>query len=147
MRYYINKHQDQSAFPAAKVTVPPFHESKSHDVIVAGTIHKNAILDTYEAKYKSGTDHVVTRIKGKQFPDAVLNPCKRMRPSSDKYYRVKELTLYNVITTVLREYYSSFGQGDLLNVATINKDFLVMIPNVACWLKIDFTSLREPRFD
>jgi hypothetical protein len=22
-----------------------------------------------------------------------------------------------------------------------------MIPNVACWLKIDFTLLREPRFD
>jgi hypothetical protein len=70
-----------------------------------------------------------------------------MRPSSDKYYRVKELTLYNVITTVMKEYYSSFSRGDLLNLATINKDFSVMIPNVARWLKIDFTSLREPRFD
>jgi hypothetical protein len=99
----------QSAFPAARVTVPPCHESKCNDVIVAGTAHKNAILDAYEAKYKSGTDHVVTRIKGKRVLDAVLNPCKRMRPSSDKYYRVKELTLYNAITTVLKEYYSSFS--------------------------------------
>ena len=80
-------------------------------------------------------------------PDAVLNPCERMRPSSDKYYRVKELTFYNVITTVLKEYYSSFSRRDLLNVAAINKDFLVMILNVARWLKIDFMSLCEPRFD
>ena len=99
----------QSAFPAAKVTVPPCQESKSHKVIVAGTIHKNAILDTYEATYKSGTNHVVTRIKGKQSADAVLNPCKRMRPSSDKYYRFRESTFYNVITTVLKEYCSSFS--------------------------------------
>ena len=99
----------QSAFPAAIVTVPPCHESKIQDVIVAGTVHKNAILDTYKAKYKSGTNHVVTRIKGKRFPDTVLNPCKWMRPSSDKYYWVKELTLYNVIMTVLKEYYSSFS--------------------------------------
>jgi len=137
----------QSAFPAAKVTLPPCQESKSHVVIVAGMIHKNAILDTYEATYKSGTNHVVTRIKGKKSPDAVLNPCKRMRPSSNKYYPVKELTFYNVITTVVKEYYSSFSQRDLLNVAAINKDFSVMIPNVARWLKIDFTPLHEPRFD
>jgi hypothetical protein len=137
----------QSAFPSASVTAPPCHESKCHDVIVAGSAHKNAILDAYEAKYKSGTDHVVTRIKGKRVLDAVLNPCKRMRPSSDKYYRVKELTLYNVITTVVKELYSSFSQRDLLNLATINKDFSVMIPNVARWLKIDFKLLREPRFD
>ena len=65
----------QAAFPAAKVTLPPCQESKSRDVIVAGTIHKNAILDTYEATHKSGTKHVVTRIKGKRSPDAVLNPC------------------------------------------------------------------------
>ena len=70
-----------------------------------------------------------------------------MPPSSNKYYRVKELTFYNVITTFLKEYYSSFSQRDLLNVAAINKDFSVMIPNVACWLKIDFTSLCESRFD
>ncbi len=137
----------QSAFPAAKVTLPPCQESKSHDVKVAGTIHKNAILDTYEDSYKSGTNHVVTRIKGTQSPDAVLNPCKLMRPSSNKYYWVKELTFYNVIRTVLKEYYSSFSQRDLLNVAAINKDFLVMVPNVARWLKIDFTLLHEPRFD
>jgi hypothetical protein len=137
----------QSAFPQASVAIPPCHESKCHDVIVAGTAHKNAILDAYEAKYKSGTDHVVTRIKGKRVLDAVLNPCKRMRPSSDKYYRVKELTFYNVMTTVLKEYYSSFSQRYLLNVAAINKDFSVMIPNVARWLKIDFTFLCEPRFD
>ena len=99
----------QSAFPAAKVTVPPCQERKSHKVIVAGTIHKNAILDTYEATYTSGTNHVVTKIKGKQSPDAVLNPCKCMRPSSNKYYQVKDLTFYNVITTVLKEYYSSFS--------------------------------------
>ena len=137
----------QSAFPAARVTVSPCHESKCYDVIVTGTVHTNAILDAYEAKYKSGTNHVVTRIKGKRFLDAVFNPCKQMRPSGNKYYRVKELTLYNVITTVVKEYYSSFSQRDLLNLATINKDFSVMIPNVARWLKIDFTSLREPRFD
>ncbi len=99
----------QLAFPAARVTVSPCHESKCYDVIVTGTVHTNAILDAYEAKYKSGTNHVVTRIKGKRFLDAVLNPYKRMPPSSNKYYWVKELTFYNVITTVLKEYYSSFS--------------------------------------
>jgi hypothetical protein len=137
----------QLAFPAASVAMPPCHESKCHDVIVAGTAHKNAILDAYEAKYKSGTDHVVTRIKGKRVLDVVLDPCKRMRPSIDKYYRVKKLTLYNVITTVVKEYYSSFDRRDIQNLATTNKDFSVMIPNVTRWLKIDFTSLREPRYD
>ena len=52
----------KSAFPAARLNVPTCHESKSHDVIVAGTVHKNALLDTYKAKYKLGTDKVVTRI-------------------------------------------------------------------------------------
>ena len=36
---------------------------------------------------------------------------------------------------------------DQLNLAEINKDFSVMVPNIARWLKIDFTLLHEPRFD
>ncbi|MBM4179848.1 MAG: hypothetical protein FJ211_11055, partial [Ignavibacteria bacterium] len=69
-----------------------------------------------------------------------------MRPSLDKHYRVGELTIYNVITTVLREYGSSFSRQDILHSMLINKDFLEMIPKVLRWLTIDFTPLREHRY-
>ena len=41
-------------------------EVKQPDVIVAGTKHKHAILAEYESTYKTGTDSIVTRKKGKQ---------------------------------------------------------------------------------
>ncbi len=52
-----------------------------------------------------------------------------MKPSTDKYYRVKELTIYNVITIVIREY-AAFSKNELINIRLLNTDFAKMIPKL-----------------
>jgi hypothetical protein len=69
-----------------------------------------------------------------------------MKPSFDKYYRVKELTIYNVITIVVQEY-TFFSKNELLSIHLTNKDFSKMIPKLKCWLKIDFSTLRKLRLN
>jgi hypothetical protein len=69
-----------------------------------------------------------------------------MKPSSDKYYRVKELTIYNVITIVIQEY-TAFSKKELSHLRLINKYFLMMLPKLKRWLKIDFSLLRKPRLN
>jgi len=116
-----------------------------------GTIDKIQILREYEQQYGSNYSHsIITKTHGEP---SFLSPSytslsdrTRMRPSLDKHYRVGELTIYNVITTVLREYGSSFSRQDILHSMLINKDFLEMIPKVLRWLTIDFTPLREHRY-
>jgi hypothetical protein len=115
--------------------------------LVVGTKHKDAILADYEATYKTSNNHVVTKLKGKRYSDNDIHVSKRMRLSIDKCYWVRELTIYNVIMTFLKEYSSSFDKQDLLQLALVNRDFSVMIPNVICWLKLNFHPLREPRYD
>ena len=70
-----------------------------------------------------------------------------MSPSINKYYWVQELLLYNVITTVIKEYQASFNSTDLRNLSRINHDFSKMIPNTIRWLQLDFSPLREPRYN
>jgi hypothetical protein len=69
-----------------------------------------------------------------------------MKPSSDKYYRVEELTIYNAITIVIREY-TFFSKNELSSLRLTNKDFSKMIPKLKSWLKIDFSTLRKPRLN
>ncbi len=65
-----------------------------------------------------------------------------MKPSTGKYYQVKELTIYNVITKVVREC-AAFSKNELLNIRLLNTDFAKMIPKLQQWLQIDFSSLRK----
>ena len=51
-----------------------------------------------------------------------------MKPSIKKYYQVQELTLYNVITKVIKEFRDSFNTADLTNLSKIDKNFSAMIP-------------------
>ena len=67
-----------------------------------------------------------------------------MLPSIRKYYQVKELTLYNVITLVIKEYRDSFTSTDIINLSRINRDFSSMIPKTIRWLQLDFSPLCEP---
>ncbi len=67
-----------------------------------------------------------------------------MRPSLDKWYRVKELFLNNVITTVIKESRVSLSDQDLFNLRMVNKDFANIVPETCRWLRLDFTPLREP---
>jgi hypothetical protein len=65
-----------------------------------------------------------------------------MKPSTGKHYRVKELTIYNVVTIVIREH-AAFSKNELLNSRLLNTDFSKMIPKLQRWLQIDFSMLRE----
>jgi hypothetical protein len=58
---------------------------------------------------------------------------------------VSNLYLHNVIITVIKEYRVTFSAEDLSNIPLISKDFANMVPKVLCWIKIDFTPMREPR--
>jgi hypothetical protein len=69
-----------------------------------------------------------------------------MKPSTDKYYRVKDLAIYNVITIVIQEY-TAFSKNKLLSIHLINTDFAKMIPKLKRWLQIDFLTLRKPRLN
>ncbi len=52
-----------------------------------------------------------------------------MKPSTDKYYQVKELTIYNVVTIAIREY-AAFSKNKLLNIRLLNTNFAKMIPKL-----------------
>ncbi len=69
-----------------------------------------------------------------------------MKPSTNKYYRIKELMIYNVIAIVIQEYVAS-SKNDLLNICLLNTNFAKMIPKLQQWLQIDLSLLREPRLN
>ena len=70
-----------------------------------------------------------------------------MKASIKKYYRAQELTIYNLITTVIKEFREDFNSTDLANLCLVNKDFSRMIPNTISLLKIDFSPLHKQRLD
>jgi hypothetical protein len=64
-------------------------------------------------------------------------------PSTHKYYQVKELTIYNIITIVVREY-AAFSKNELSGIRLLNTDFAEMIPKLQQWLQIDFSLFCKP---
>ena len=118
------------------------------DVIVTGTKHKMLILREYEEEFGGDTQKsIITRKKGKHCHKKNTLTPTRMSPSIRKYYRVKELTLYNVITLVIKEHLSSFTSTDLSNLSSINRDFSTMIPKTIHWLQLDFLTLCKHRYN
>jgi hypothetical protein len=61
-----------------------------------------------------------------------------MKPSTGKYYQVKELAIYNVIAIVIQEY-TAFSKNELLNIHLLNTNFAKMIPKFQQRLQIDFS--------
>jgi hypothetical protein len=53
-----------------------------------------------------------------------------MRPSLNKLYQGGDLQLYNIITTIIKEYIVSFLNEDLSNLCLVNKDFENIVPKV-----------------
>ena len=78
-------------------------ELVNDNVIVKGKKHKMQILTDYEATYGADFTHpIITKKKGKHScKQDIVNPTC-MLPSIKKYYRLIELTLYNIITTVIK---------------------------------------------
>jgi hypothetical protein len=68
-----------------------------------------------------------------------------MKPALDKWYRVSELLILNVIMMVIKGHHLS--SHDLKNLRLINKSFSTLIPKVSRWLQIDFSPLLEPRYN
>jgi hypothetical protein len=101
-------------------------------IIVKGTKETKRILDAYKEHFGQDCDHsIVSKKKGKIKLDPNLDfPC--VKPALDKWYRVLELFILNVIMTVVKEHHLS--SHDLKNLQLINKSFLMMIPKVSRWL-------------
>ncbi len=151
-----------SAFPVAsstkKATQPP---AQSHSCAAAlptpisdisssvfGTREKKCILEEYVSKFGSGhQESIIPKKKGKLDINEPLHfatsSWKGMKPSSDKYYRLKELTIFNIITIVIQEY-TAFSKNKLSSIRLINTDFSNMIPKLKRWLQIDFSTLPKP---
>ena len=68
-----------------------------------------------------------------------------MRPSLDKWYWVSELTILNVITTVIKE--QCLTPTELKRIHLLDKNFSIMVPKVMHWLKIDFYLLHKPWYN
>ncbi len=92
------------------------------------------MLKEYVSKFGSGyQESIITKKKDKLDPNKLLHfvtsSLKGMKPSTDKYYRVKDLTMYNIITIVIQEY-MAFSKNELLSICLINTDFAKMIPKL-----------------
>ena len=118
------------------------------DVIVKGTKHKMQILQDYEAEFGANYPKlIITRRTGKHSHELDIVTPTCMSPSIKKYYWIQELTFYNVITMVIKEYRSSFNCTDLHNLSIINHNFSKMIPNTIWLLQLDFSPLRERQYN
>jgi len=115
-------------------------------IIIRGTKEKKHILSAYQEKYGSNyPDSIISRKKVKLSNDGLSNNRNRMQPSLDKWYRVADVYLYNVITTVIKECRTAFSQEDLANLHLVCRDFANIVPKVIRWLRVDFSTLRDPR--
>jgi hypothetical protein len=118
--------------------------SSNNSIIVKGTHEKKHILTAYQEKFSSEyPELIVTRKKGKISDNTSLH-CARMRPSLDKWYRVGDLHLYSIITTIIKECRVSFSKENISNLRLVNKDFANIVPKVLRWLRVNFTPLRDP---
>jgi hypothetical protein len=116
--------------------------------VVSGSKEKKCILDKYVAKFGSGyQESIITKKKGKHNHKELLpslpSSQQHMKPSTNKYYQVKGLTICNIITIVIKEY-AAFSKNKLSSIGLLNTDFAGMIPKLQRWLQLDFSLLREP---
>jgi len=70
-----------------------------------------------------------------------------MRPSKDNFYWVDILELHSVITTIIKEFRVEFTAQDIRNFCLVCKDFASLVSKITRWLTIDFSLLREPRYN
>jgi hypothetical protein len=132
----------QSCTPSLPTPIPGL------STLVSGSKEKKHILEEYVSKFGSGyQESIITKKKGKidhtEPLQSLASSRQCMKPSTNKYYQVKELSIYNVITIVTQEY-AAFSKNELLTICLLNTDFAKMIPKLQRWLQIDFSLLREP---
>jgi hypothetical protein len=103
------------------------------------------------SKFGSGyQESIITKKKGKfdhnELLHFVASSWQGMKLSTNKYYQVKELMIYNVVTIVIQEY-AAFSKNELLNISLFNIHFAKMIPKLQQWLQIDFSTLPKQRLN
>ena len=141
--------------PAPATSVPPVQPNPDRTelgllcnaVIARGSNEKWPILDEYKQKFgKNYSNSIVSKKKGKITDDPpMLTRTTHMRPSLDKWYWVSDLTILNVIRTVIKEH--CLRPTKLKTIRLLDKNFSIIVPKVAHWLKIDFYPLCEPRYN
>jgi hypothetical protein len=57
---------------------------------------------------------------------------------------VRDLHLYNVITTIVKECRVSLSKEDLSNLCLVNNDFANIVRRLLCWLRVKITPLQDP---
>jgi hypothetical protein len=130
----INKKAVQPLVPSHSGAPSLSTPNLGTSTIFSGSKEKKHILEEYIFKFGSGyQESIITKKKGKldhnESLQSLASSRKCMKPSTDKYYRVKELTIYNVITIVIREY-AAFSKNELINIRLLNTDFAKMIPKL-----------------
>jgi hypothetical protein len=92
------------------------------------------ILDKYVSKFGFGyQESIITKKKGKHdhkelYPSSLCS-WQCMKQSTSKYYQVKKLTIYNIITIVIGEY-GAFSKNELSSIHLLNTHFADMIPKL-----------------
>jgi hypothetical protein len=128
----INKKAAQPLAPSHSCTPSLPTPNSGPSTIFCGSKEKRLILEEYISKFGSGyRESIITKKKGKLDHNEPLQSLASspqcMKPSTNKYYQVKELTIYNVITIVIREY-AAFSTKELSNIRLLNTNFEKMIP-------------------
>ncbi len=72
--------------------------------------------------------------------------CK-MKPSSNLYYRVRDLRLDNVMIFLVKSYELYFMESELVNLKCVNKKYHEMIDDILRLRSVDFSSLKLPRLN
>ncbi len=126
-------------------SVTASHDMLSNNIIILkGRHEKKCILMAYQEEIGSEYPELIVTRKKDKISDNTSFHCARMRPSLDKWYRVGDLHLYNIITTIIKECRVSFSKEDISNLCLVKKDFANIVPKVLRWLQVDFTSLQDP---
>ena len=122
-------------------------------------IDKDAILHKYSkfCEAKGCQLPVVTSNKGKQISSNVSNNIpsnysiirnSKMKPSADLQYRVKTLSIENVLPTIIKDYEAySLDKNDIRRLTCVNKLFRKMIPDIIRLRDLEFSDLTAPRYD
>ena len=121
-----------------------YHGKAVTGKLVQGSVEKRSILDAYEDAFNPDpTSSIVAKKKGKT--DVLLKSLVSMKVSKDRYYRVDELTLYNVIAPlIVSGFLQQQQEGRLRRTCKLLNS---AIPKILYWSTLDYSSLREPRFD
>ena len=118
-------------------------------------IDKKDILDDYSSRFGSFSA-VVTKKQGERIslyqkhpPNNARLVCNhKMKPSLKKQYRVRDLTLNNVVVNLVRDHERyGLSSKDVSSIAMLSKTYSRMVPSVLELRELDSSPLLYPRLN